>query len=421
MVNTTKNIAIIGGSLWGNRGAAAMLETTIHKIRESVSDANLFVFTPYPEKDQALAIDPDLTFYDSRPFAVVRYFLIAVWSWTRGLFGIDTKLSGAAAALTGSDLLLDIGGITFADGRLIFLPYNVLTIWPSLLHNVPVVKLSQAAGSFRNPILRVAAKYFLPRCEHFFARGEKTMGYLKGLGLDDKHLTLAADIAFCYRQEYCLTRENVQAVNQLTRFLDHKIGIGQKVICFSPSVLVSEKMKSTQNSYADLVLAAIRNGDYQKETYLFVPNATREGSKKTRNNDLQVIKELRDQAELELPSRIYKKIIWIDYDLSTRGVDELIKRANIVVASRFHTMVAALRSFKPTLIIGWGHKYKEVMERFGQGEFVFSYNVNKDIMLQRLTLLKEREETSVSKLMNAFEIEHNAAEIQFDYLEGLLF
>ena len=326
MVKAAKSIAIIGGSLWGNRGAAAMLETTIHKIREKVPEAEISVFTPYPGKDQSLSIDPGLVFFDSRPLALIGYFLAAVWGKLKAVFGLNAGLQGGTAALTGSDLLLDIGGITFADGRLKFLPYNILTIWPSLIYQVPVVKLSQAAGSFRNPLLRVVAKYFLSRCEHIFARGEKTLEYLRDLGIADDRVTLAPDIAFCFQPAYCLTQENELAVKQLCSKLDKLIDQRQKILCISPSVLVSNKMRSNQDSYNALMLEIIKKSDYKNQIYLFVPNATREGSSKTRNNDLQVIKGLRDQAELELPARIYKQMVWVEYDLSSSGVERLIQR-----------------------------------------------------------------------------------------------
>jgi polysaccharide pyruvyl transferase WcaK-like protein len=417
---TSKKIAIIGGSLWGNRGAAAMLETTIAKMREMLPGVEISVFTPYPEKDQSLSIDPTLVFHDSRPLALIQYFLMTVWSCLRGFLGLNTSLKGGAEALTTPDLLLDIGGITFADGRLKFLPYNILTIWPSLIYQIPVVKLSQAAGSFNNPLLRVVAKYFLSRCEHIFARGEKTWEYLIDLGLKKDRVTLAADIAFSYQSAYCLTRENELAVEQLSISLDRKISTGQKLICISPSILVSKKMGSTKKSYNDLILDIIKKSDYKNETYIFLPNATREGSKKTRNNDLQVIKGLRDQAELELPARIYRKIIWVDYDLSSKGVGEIIQQTDIVIASRFHTMVAALRSFKPTLIVGWGHKYKEVMKRFGQQEFVFNYQLNTKQILDKLNKLLNREDEITAQIKEAFVIERRASSIQFDHIAGLI-
>lgn len=409
-------MAIIGGSVWGNRGASAMLETVIQKLRASAPDVQISIFTPYPEKDRSLSIAPDLQFYDSRPLALIRYFLIALVLWLGRIFGLKNGLKMGAGALTRSDLLLDIGGITFADGRLKFLPYNILTIWPSLLHQVPVVKLSQAAGSFRNPLLRAIARIFLSRCDHIFARGEKTLGYIEDLGLGKEQVTLAADIAFSYRPSYCISKENIKAAEQLCDTLDQKIAEGQKIICISPSELVAKKMQSYQPGFCELILDTIKKNKCDDLAYVLVPNATREGSKKRRNNDIQVIRELRNRAEIDLPSSLYGKIIWVDYDINTEGVDQIINRANIVIASRFHAMVAALRSFKPTLIVGWGHKYKEVMKRFEQDEFVFDYQISPSAVLEKLMILLENEELIRQQIKNAYPAERRISEIQFEYI-----
>jgi len=48
-MRTAGKVAIIGGSIWGNRGAAAMLETTIAQVRAVLGDVRIAVFTPYPQ------------------------------------------------------------------------------------------------------------------------------------------------------------------------------------------------------------------------------------------------------------------------------------------------------------------------------------------------------------------------------------
>jgi polysaccharide pyruvyl transferase WcaK-like protein len=412
----SKSVAVIGGSIWGNRGASAMLETTIHRLQEAAPDSQIFVFTPYPEKDRSLCIQADLTFYDSRPLAVIQYFLKALWAWFTGLFNVQNNLSGGAGALTRADLLLDIGGITFADGRLKFLPYNILTIWPSILHRVPVIKLSQAAGSFKNPIIKVASKIFLSRCDHFFARGEKTLTYLDELGLDENKTTMAADIAFGYQPGYCLSSENNTAVTQLCQVLEDKAAAGEKVIGISPSILVSEKMKASHSNYIDLVIEMIKQSNYQNQTFVVFPNAAREGSKKSKNNDLLVVREARDRAELELPGRIYKKILWVNYDLNSAGVEAVIQHTNLVLSSRFHAMVASLRLAKPTLVIGWGHKYQEVMQRFGQENFVYDYRMASNSLAEQIKNLLESEAEVTRQINSALEVEKALSMRQFDYV-----
>ncbi|UCE94363.1 MAG: polysaccharide pyruvyl transferase family protein [Flavobacteriaceae bacterium] len=416
MVRQPDQIVIIGGSIWGNRGASAMLETTIHKVRETNPAIKIIVFTPYPKKDESLSIDSSLTFYDSRPQAIIQYFLQAVWAWIVKKFGGSNTLSGAAGALTQSNLLLDIGGITFADGRLIFLPYNILTIWPSILHNVPVIKLSQAAGSFKNPIIRWASQVFLSRCDYFFARGEKTLEHLTGLNLDMRKVSLASDIAFSYKPSFCLSRENQKSVEQLCEILRDKAGKGEKIIGISPSILVSDKMRSADSDYSSIVIDMLKKSDYQNQTYVIFPNAAREGSKKTKNNDLHVIQALRDIAELELPYSIYNKIYWVNYDLDSSGVEAVINHTNLVISSRFHAMVASLRLAKPTLVIGWGHKYKEVMKQFGLQDFVFDYRMDRNELPEKINFLHQNVDEIIQKIQIALRHEIKISQQQFDYV-----
>ncbi|MDP3445166.1 MAG: hypothetical protein Q8T08_20085, partial [Ignavibacteria bacterium] len=136
-MNSSKKIAIIGGSIWGNRGASAMLETTIAKVKQINPKTTFVIYTPYPVKDQILTNKADLEFYDSRPIAVVKDFLQV---FIHQFLAKKTTLTGSIKSLSDCKILLDIGGITFSDGRLIFLPYNVLTILPALMLKIPVIK-----------------------------------------------------------------------------------------------------------------------------------------------------------------------------------------------------------------------------------------------------------------------------------------
>jgi len=408
----TKRFAIIGGSIWGNRGAAAMLETTIGRLRELFTDIQFAVFTPYPLKDKMLVNDTQIEFFDSRPIALIQYFLQALGGWLYTRFGRKPKFSGAVHALTRSDILLDIGGITFADGRFIFLPYNILSIWPSIMFGVPVVKLSQAAGSFRNPIIRILSKLFLSRCTHFFARGERTFDFLRELGLDPEKLTLAADIAFCYKSEYCLSSENSAAVSQLCSHIEDAAGKGQKIVAISPSILVLEQMKKRRIDYIQLFVDLAKKINQKNVTFVVFPNASREGSRKTRNNDLHVIELLRDEAEIQLPSPFYKQFIWVTFDVNTCGIEEIIKRSNVLITSRFHAMVFGLRLGIPTVVIGWGHKYREVMRKFGQDIYVFGLETP-DIELCKIL---DKSEVIANEIRSALVDEKASSNKQFEFL-----
>ncbi|MAT43062.1 MAG: hypothetical protein CL609_12015 [Anaerolineaceae bacterium] len=416
-----QKVTIIGGSIWGNRGAAAMLETTIGKIRESSSNVEFFIFTPYPSVDKSLTMDTTFTFFDSRPKSLILLNIKAVWFWFLKKIRLQIHPSGELKAIIESRQLLDIGGITFSDGRLIFLPYNILTILPALLFNVPVIKLSQAAGPFHNPIIRIFAKIFLSKCTFIFARGEKTLEFLSGLGLDKNQVSLAMDATFVFDEKYCLTKENTIAVNQVCESLDIRKKEGTRLIGISPSILVKDKMQSKNSNYLKILIETIKKSSYQQDLHFLVfPNASREKSKKKRNNDILVIEEMRNLAEIDLPKSIYDRITWMPFDIDTRGIGELVKRLDILISSRFHAMVFGLRLGIPTLVIGWGHKYLEVMKVFHQESCVFDYQETGRDLVKLIHEMLEKNEKIRSEISQELLTVQALSQKQFDYLKRFL-
>ena len=159
-----------------------------------------------------------------------------------------------AHALRFSDVLLDIGGITFSDGREKFLPFNILSIWPAMLLGVPVVKMAQALGPFRKPLNRFCAAYFLRRCRHIYARGEQTLQYLDEINLPHDQYDPATDIAFLYEPRYSLSHENEDQVQLLVSQIKAEKKRGRKVIVFSPSVLVDHESRRKGLDYGERFL-----------------------------------------------------------------------------------------------------------------------------------------------------------------------
>lgn len=62
--------ALMGGSVWGNRGAEAMLMTVIAKIRKFDPEAIFNVYTIYPQKDKLLVEDSRIRFLSGEPLSV---------------------------------------------------------------------------------------------------------------------------------------------------------------------------------------------------------------------------------------------------------------------------------------------------------------------------------------------------------------
>lgn len=355
----TYNIVIIGSALSGNKGAAAMLESAVQTLTEALGDVRFTLLSMYPEEDRRLNPYPNLDIVDADPLtlgvkinsAALAYRLLPPLRRT-----LRTN-SPAARALAKADILLDQGGITFVDGREKFLIYNVASILPALNENVPVFKCAQALGPFENPANKAAAKVFLPKMAKIISRGAITQEHLDGLGLTNT--VPGADYAFLLE----LTDEEKREAE--TQF---DVGFfGDKpVVGISPSVVMQKKIDGDGGDYVG-ELASFAQYLIGERGYrvALIPHSVRTGTDKTHNNDLPMVRELAERIGAS------EDLLFIDTEMSSQGLRHVIGLCDLFVASRFHAMVSSLAMAVPTLVIGWSHKYQEVLDMFGLAEWAF--------------------------------------------------
>jgi polysaccharide pyruvyl transferase WcaK-like protein len=84
-------------------------------------------------------------------------------------------------------------------------------------------------------------------------------------------------------------------------------------------------------------------------------------------------------------------------------------------------MVAALSLAKPTLVLGWGHKYAEAMDEFGVGEWAFEQgDDDPHAVIAKLADLIEQRETVSRKLASALPDMRLRAMAQIDAAADIL-
>lgn len=414
-----QNFSIVGGSIWGNRGAEAMLVTTIAEIKKVSPDAEFYIYTIYPNHDKKLTKQEKINFLNGKPLAFgLIYFPLAFLYKFFEIFGLGFPLPNNLKHMRNSKCLLDMGGITFSDGRTLQLLYNVFSIWPAILLGVPVIKLSQAMGPFQNPLNRTLASYFLSKCEMVFARGELTQNHLEVITLPKNKYNQSADIAFLYQPNYSLSKENEEKLSNLINKIDQVRENGSKLISIIPSSLVFDKSES---QYSEKLMDILRDKDQEDNYFIILPNASRAGSDKTMNNDLVVIEFLQNKALEDLSSEIISRVIWVDFDINTRSIRSLIGKTDALVTSRFHGMVAGLSLCVPTLVIGWSHKYKETMADFGADEYAINFSASRD---ETISLFRRfwNNQPHIKKLLNSHITDvKRSSMIQFNYLHKNIF
>ncbi|KYG30592.1 polysaccharide pyruvyl transferase family protein [Alkalihalobacillus trypoxylicola] len=73
-----------------------------------------------------------------------------------------------------------------------------------------------------------------------------------------------------------------------------------------------------------------------------------------------------------------ENVIMITDDMSSFEFDELVKKFDFIIGSRFHSIVHAYKNSIPCIALGWATKYHELLEIFNQENYIFDVRNNLD-------------------------------------------
>jgi colanic acid/amylovoran biosynthesis protein len=402
-------VAIIGSALSGNKGAAAMLESGVQQLSARDPEARFVLLSMYPRSDAEQNPYGSLKVLDASPLrlGVLLNSAALLHRLLPPLRGTIQKAVPEIKALATADVMLDQGGITFVDGRGKFLIYNVASILPALMVGTPVVKCAQAMGPFRSPLNRLAAKALLPRMAAIVSRGAVTHEHLLGLGLTN--VTAGADLAFTLE----VTEEDAAAAEAA---VDMTFFDGGDVVGVSPSAVLRKSAEAAGEDYVGEVRRMVEHlTDVLGKRVLLVAHSARAHTDKTHNNDLPLCREV--YARLSSTERV----LFPDMELGSQALRHLIGRCDLFVASRFHAMISSLAMGVPTLVIGWSHKYREVLDMFGLADWAVGNDAYTDeVFAERIRALDEAAENVRTQIAASLpEVTRTALE-QVDVIERVV-
>lgn len=356
-------VVTIGAALSANKGAAAMLRTVLAVLPDRLGPCRFAVLTTYPSADAPWVDDPTTRVVPLRPaelvFPVLPLLLLG-WLLRRlGGTGRVVNLHPAVAALTSADVIVDLAGVSFVDGRGIpILGYNVLMTGAGLLSGTPVVKCAQALGPFRGRLNRLAARLVLPRVATVVARGARTRDHLADLGL--ANADEAADLAFLL-PVHGTDRDQARAVLATA-------GVDAPYVTVVPSAVVEGYAGSRGLDYPTLLTRACeRLAATTGRPVVVLAHSARPGAPASRMNDLPLVRAIGERTT-------DGRVVALAEDLEPAVLRAIIGGGEICVTSRFHAMVAALAETVPVLVVGWSHKYGEVLHDVGLDAWALSYD-----------------------------------------------
>lgn len=380
-------IVTIGAAFSANKGAAAMLETVIRELPRRFGPCDFRVLTTYPDADKAafpaVPEGSSVTMISYRPVGLVLLHLpcglLTSASRSLGVSGRWACRTSALRAIHEADLVVDLAGISFADGRGIpILSYNMLMTGIPLLAGAAVVKCAQALGPFRNPLTRLAATVVLPRLEGVVARGELSEKYVRGLS--SVKLFRGADLTYALGVD---EKAGSTAEQELAQALGPEWGPFHLVI---PSSVVQQACARRKIPYISLMAAFIRQLVEAGEEVLLVPHAARPGRPASRMNDIPLVEQLHHAVDSDRCKAVPKS-------LNPTVLKGIVQRAEFMTTCRFHGLIAALSVGTPSLVIGWSHKYDEALSDFGLEDWAVDYRtLTEDLLYERYSLLKPQTE-----------------------------
>jgi polysaccharide pyruvyl transferase WcaK-like protein len=91
------------------------------------------------------------------------------------------------------------------------------------------------------------------------------------------------------------------------------------------------------------------------------------------------------------------------------------------MVSRFHAMIAALTDSQPVIVLGWSHKYQEVMAYFDLDDLVFDFNqLEADVILSAIMRTLDMESSIRQQIEQRHESIETSAYKQINYVIDLL-
>ena len=387
------NIIIIGGSL-ANKGAQAMTFTVVDQMSRRFPNKKFYLFSIFEsETNQSYKYKFTIKAWTNWHRILLssvlhKYFLK---TFKRKLF--DTKLENI---VENAALIIDISGYRFSsqfDQN--YWIFYILDIIIAKKQKIPYLIFPQSIGpfnfSFKNRIFFYPlAKYYLKYPKVIFSREYDGLRYLNQF----KNINIKKTFDIVIQNEgYNLSniyREEIKIKDY---------NILPNSVCIIPNRMVNERIKTEEiYSIYSYILKKLMNAN--KNVYIL----------RHSNGDIEICEKIKNL--LTNNERIYL----ISDDLNVIEIENLIKKFDFVIASRYHSIIHAYKNGVPAIVIGWAIKYYELLDYFKQADYYYDIRdlinieiIEKSLEKMLLNFQHEKEKIksrfeSILKKRNCFDI-----------------
>jgi len=345
-----RNIVIIAD--FPNKGAQAMVFTTVDRLRRRFPSKDIYLLTPRGFQ----GTDKEENRYK---------FTILPWDINikMGLLGAhdillrkiapggssQRQVEHVRGVIQNAHYFIDLSGygLTSQWGFLISISY-LLGIVIAKRFSVAYYIFPQSIGPFNYSLVQKLFLYplmklYLPYPRKIFIREIDGLRWVRKF--TRKNVAKSYDIVLT-NKGYDLN--NIYAIKVKPR--DIEIALDSVAVIPNERVLERISRDAFNSIYCSVIQKLLLA---QKTVYLM----------RHSYEDLGIIEELKNLFAHETGVRL------IPDDLSAIEFENLVGRFDFVIASRYHSIVHAYKSGVPALVIGWAVKYQELLETVGQQEY----------------------------------------------------
>lgn len=345
-------VIIVGLSLSGNKGGPAILASLVTRLRQYLDPLEVIMVSTYAGDREWQA-----------HYGIDRIIQHPVWQLSRPL-QFPRRLLQSRRLYKDGDLVIDMTGVKFVGGRGLKTAKTHLRsashiFFPKSYH-IPVAVFTQTYGPFGDSMTRWFARRSLGAADLIFAREPQSMAQLATIGLAEK-ATLYPDVAFLLPTT---PLENIILSESVRSFVHNP----QPFIGFSVSnkVILEEKELGLTARYEQLATQLLQWLLDSGHRVLLIPHSYQPNSPAA--DDFGLTSRIFQQLRPADP----QQCILVKDDLPPEDLKTLIARAEVFIGSRYHSVIAALSSGRPSMAIGWSHKYDGLFNLFEMEHFCFS-------------------------------------------------
>lgn len=352
-----KYIVITGGELF-NKGAESMTFTLVNELKNKFPNQEIVLFSnqDYERKIEEKENYRFLIFPMNNEivFKLLGGPYKLLWS-SFSKSKVINYYSEASEEIDeifkNTEMLFDISGFALSSQfRFGHSLEYLLRIKLAQSYDIPVYIMPQSFGPFnykglKKIIINYLNNTYLSYPQKIFAREKEGLNYLKELNLSN--LEYSNDLVLTYNKK--INKDNIYKSIPKFKEFDEINGIG--IVPNMKTFMHGSKTEiiSLYKSIISLLLENNKNVFLVRHSF----------------EDIEACRLIKNEFKAE------SKVQIIEDDMSSFEFDNLVKKFDFLIGSRFHSLVHAYKNKIPCLALGWATKYRELLTIFEQEKYIF--------------------------------------------------